>query len=310
MLKPTGVETFDRESAIRTAKKNMVITVFGDSKTGKTHFAIRCARPLYLAYLDPRPDIHQMLLKAESEGYEGPVELLVIPPIPYKDLSRYEAEARVRKVEAFGEWAREQAAGGSGGTFVLDGGTMFRGYLEKALIGESQTLGWRAEKGERGGPSRFDSVKSNSAMRDFVGQFAGSALDVIFVWEGRQIYSNDQPTSRYKTTMPKQVPFALNAQVETLVVLEPVVVNQQQVGYTAVPEIRIDWNSYDLGLYDRRLPAMGFDALKRLFLVDVPAGTAEESLLVPGNTYTRANNEGLGWEATSGGEEEEVRTSE
>lgn len=301
---PAGVETFEHNAALTLAKRNMIVAVFGWSKTGKTHFAIRCQRPLYLAYLDPRPDIEQMLLAAEAE-FPGKVHILRLAPVSYENLTREEAASRVKKVEDFAAWARAQAGedvsnGLPGGTFVLDGGTMFKGYTEKDLLGESATLGYRAKKGERGGPSTFDYAVSNGALRDFVSAFSGSALDVVITWEGRMTYKDvwdgdvkrSQATGRYKTTMPDRVPFAMNAEVETLFAIEDVVADNKKVGEKVVPKIRIGWNGYGPHLQGRLMNAKDFAGLKRLFLADLP--DEQEAELAPLGTEVReANTAGL-----------------
>lgn len=290
---PLGVEAFDHNTAVVSAKSNVILAVFGESKSGKTHFAVRCQRPLYIAYLDPNTNLDYHLLNAEKQ-YPGDVYKLVIPPIRYEDLSKYEAQTRVDRVEEFAKWARAEAeqaveAGKPAGTFVIDGCTLLKGYLEKALLGESTTLGWRPAKGETGGPNRFAYAQSNAYIRDIVSGFVHSKLDVVLVWEGRPVYSNGELTSRYKSTMPLQVPFAVNAQVETLVALEPIVENGVRVGMQAVPELRIGWNAYSMDLQDRRMPAVDFATLKDIFLADVPGVVAAEMLRPAGEEVIRAN---------------------
>lgn len=286
----------------------MLVAVFGSSKSGKTHFAIRCARPLYLAYLDPRADIDQMLLRAE-EDFPGEVYKLVLPPIPYEQLhgTPDEAKQRVKAVEDFAKWARAQALedeanGKPAGTFVLDGGTMFKGYVEEDILGASATLGFRAKRGERGAPSTFDYAKSNGALRDFVSAFSGSPLDVVITWEGRMTYRDVMdgdtkrsiPTGKYKTTMPDRVPFAMNAEVETLFTIEDVVSENKKVGEKVVPKIRIGWNGYSPELQGRTMNAKDFAGLKRLFLIDVPAATIDEVLAPLGSEVREVNTGGLG----------------
>ena len=287
-------EKFDHETAVENANRNLIVTVYGDSKSGKTHFAVRCERPLYMIYLDPLPSLDFALLKAEAEGYTGDVYKLVIPPMAkkvgdawvgqdYEHFSKADAERIVDEVKQAADHARASAAvdtlaGRPGGTLVVDGMSMFKGYLEKAVLGESASLGWRAERGERGGPSRFDYAKSNAAMRDFVMQFSGSKLDVVLVWEASRVYVGGEPTNRFKSTRPDRLPYCISAEVETVKVKEPVVRNNETVGTRVVPHLRIGWNTYDPALEDRLMLARGFDGLKRLFLVDVPAKRVEEEL--------------------------------
>lgn len=300
---------FTLAAAAEEAQKNVICSVFGDSKTGKTHFAIRCERPLYIAYLDPNTNLAWHLIEAAKEGYGEPIYRHVVPPMgalgrKYADLTDYDARVIVEGVEQFAEDARRMAAtrvanGESGGTFVMDGCTMFKGYMEKALLGQSTTLGWRPAKGESGGPGKYDYAKSNAAIRAFVSQFAGSHLDVVLVWEGRPDYTQagDRIPGKFKTTMPQQTPFAVNTQVETLVALEPLVVNSERVGTIPTPQIRVDWSGQGIHLLDRRMKAEGFAGLKRLLMVDVPMGTEDAKLTGSGEAFVRANTEGTGLEA-------------
>lgn len=285
-------ETWDHNTAVTDASKNMILTVFGDSKTGKTHFATHSGRPLYMIYMDPNTSLDFALLKAEADGFKGPVQKLVIPPLAkwangewigqdYDHFSKGDAERIVSEVKQAADSARAQAAidvaaGKPGGTLVVDGMSMFKGYLEKAVLGESASLGWRAERGERGGPSRFDYAKSNAAMRDFVMQFSGAKLDVILVWEASRVYAGGEPTDRFKSTRPDRLPYCISAEIETVKIKEPVVKDNVQVGTRVVPHIRIGWNTYDPSLEDRLMKANGFDALKRLFLVTLPEKREEE----------------------------------
>ena len=227
---PAGVEQFTPSAEDNDHK--IILSLFGDTKSGKTHFAVRSSRPLYIAYLDPNAALDFHLAKASQEGYEGEVFKCVVPPMAYDDLTGPLAHQYVERVEAFAAWARKEAkerkaAGLPTGTFVVDGMTMLKGYYEKDLLGESATLGWRAAKGERGGPSTFDYAKSNGALRDFVSQFMGAALDVVVIWEGRQDYAGGEPVpGKFHTTMPAGVPFAITCEAEVYVELEKIVENQ------------------------------------------------------------------------------------
>ena len=295
---PPGIEQFNPTTAAVEAGQNVIVMVFGDSKTGKTHFAVRCERPLYIAYLDPNTNLPYHLLKAEKEGFVGEVFMKVIRPIEYDQLTEKEAEKRVKEVEQFANWARAKALrdvadGKPAGTFVLDGATMLKGYVEKWKLGESQTFGWRAKAGERGGPSIFDNVKRNAKVKEMVAAFAGSPLDVVWVWEGRPVYIGGERTARFKTSMPGQVPFAVNAEVETTKVFSPLIVDNVKIGSKVTAMVRIGYNAYGLHLEDRMMPAMGFKGLKELFLVDVPKGT-EESTLAEEQEYEVASTAGPG----------------
>lgn len=274
---PPGVERFDKTIAQQMAARNIIMSLYGDSKSGKTHFAVRCGRPLYIAYLDPNSALDYHLLKAEQDGYVGDIFKCVVPPVSYDQLTGPKAHEIVGKVDAFAAWARREAKaredkGEPGGTFVVDGMTMFKGYVEKDILGESATLGWRATKGERGGPSTFDYAKSNGALRDFVSGFMGSSCDVVLVWEGRPEYANGEPIpGKFHSTMPTQVPFAVTVEAEVFVELEPIIENSVRTGSKPVPKVRVARNTYGLELRDRAFPAKGFDGLKRLLLAGLDA---------------------------------------
>ena len=293
---PPGVSTFDHAIATHAARQNIIFTIYGATKTGKTYTAIRGVRPLYIAYLDVLPEstLDAHLLRAEADGFEGPVHKLVIPPIKYKLLTVGEAERRVLQVEAFAEWAKQESRTTPGGTLVLDGCVKFKGYVEKYLLGESVTLGFRPEKGSGTGISTFAYAKSNAYIMDFIGGFAGVPLDVVLTWEGRRKYvkdseGNSTATDQFRSTMPESSSFAINAQVETLVELVPIVHENKRVGTEAKHKIRMDWGSFPSHLRNRTVPARGLTELKDLFLGDLP----EDEVLDDQHEIVRANTEGL-----------------
>lgn len=296
---PPGVTTFDHNEAITAARQNIIVTVFGATKTGKTQLVTRCARPLYIAYLDTLPEatLDQHLLRAEEEGYEGDVHKLVIPPIKYRLLTSEEAESRVRRVENFADWAKAEAKT-TGGTFVLDGAIKLKGYIEKYLLGDSATLGYRAQRGQRGGPTPFAYAESNTYLMDFISSFAGSDLDVVLTWEGRRKFvdridengrKSSNATDDFRSSMPETSSFAINVQVETLVEMEPIIVDNKRVGVQAKHKVRVDWGSCPSYLRGRTFPAKGFDQLKELLLGDLPA----DKVLDEPHEVVRANTEGL-----------------
>lgn len=294
------------EEAKKRVNRNVIVTLFGATKTGKSHFATHTERPLYYAFLDPNNNLDALLLKS-SQVFEGPIYPMVIPSLAYDLLTQDEAERRVKAVEGFAAKARAKAredleAGRPTGTFVLDGAVKFKGYVEKWMLGESATLGWRAARGERGGPSTFDYAKSNAYIMDFISAFAGSPLDVIIIWEGRRVWAKDESgqsvaTNRFKTSMPELASFAINAEIETLVEMVPIVVDNRKQGEYAQPKVRIGWNAYGQHLRERTLPAKSFKELKDLFFADLDL---QEKVLDPPHEVTPANTEGLAVEEPDG----------
>lgn len=292
-----GVHTFETSSAIERAHKNMIVTVYGATKTGKTHFALRAPRPLYLVYLDPNANMDAHLLKAEAEGMDGEVNFLAFPPLEYKLLTNEEAHRRIGLIEDF---ARQARAEQKGGTFVVDGCIMLKGLYEKALVGESPTLGFRAAAGSRAGYSTYDFAKSNGALRDFVQAFVGSDLDVIITWEGRFVWkeSTDEnnkkksvKTSEVRTSMPDALPFAINLNMETMMVISKTPDGQGGQRMVVEPVFRLGWNSYDTIKWSGMvIPAVPFELLKAMLLSDLPA---PETALPMGAEIVRANTESL-----------------
>ena len=92
-----------KEQLASKAWSNVIVNITGESKSGKTHLAVRSAGPRYIAYLDRNTSLSYQLLRADEEGYLWDTdneEVEEIPPIPYADLTKEEAEERVRRVES------------------------------------------------------------------------------------------------------------------------------------------------------------------------------------------------------------------
>ena len=317
------VETFTLADSTARASRNIITSVYGAWKTGKSHFAYHSRRPLYVAYLDTNPGLDGHLIKS-GKVYPGDVEVLRIPPIAYRDLTQEDAVARTTAVEQFAAKARFQAAdrvarGEFGGTFVLDGAIMMKGYYEKGELGESATLGYRAAKGQRGGPSTFDYAKSNALFFDFVAGFVGWPIDVVMTWEGRRVYmdvweegkKSSKATDKFKSSQPERMPYAINASVETLKIMEKIDPADPNSPTIATPRIRVAWTSETLAFDNMVLPVETFQEFKELLLADtVPVEVLrglksaadvivanEAGLLVGGAPEVRAVEAGSGDDA-------------
>lgn len=303
---PAGVQLLTDERAREAVRKNLLLEVFGQSKTGKTHLAVRAERPLYVVMLDPNDNLDLHMLNMTKEGFEGEVWDRRYAPMRYSLLTQDEAERRVNAIWAFADWARNKAReeagnGKPGGTFVLDGGRMFKGYLEKTRLGESTTLGWRAKRGERGGPSKYEYAITNQEMKDFICSFVGTPLDFVITYEGREEWTPkydpdtgrtaDAPSGRWESTSHLGTAFGLKAQVETLKVRERHPTGEPgKFVEVVVPKVKLHWNSYGLYLEERTMPAHTLIELKKLFLGDL---AAEDVLDEPGTVEVRANMEPL-----------------
>lgn len=275
---PPGIDQFD--AALADPTGNIILDVSGAPKTGKSHFAAHAKRPLYIVYADPNTNLDAVLLKAKAdlENMDPPMETEPvftkrIMPRAYAEWTQDDAIAVLAEVQGFGVWARKQ---GKGGTFIVDGALYLKGYFEKAILGESATLGFRAEKGQKG-PAPIQYAQSNTALKDFVSGFVDSDLDVILTWEGREIWKENwengkkqrEPTGKYKTSSPASVGFVTSAYIETVMVLTPQT-RTDEAGLT-VPagtkvehRIRIGPNGYNPALYDLLVPVTGPEQLKQL----------------------------------------------
>jgi hypothetical protein len=274
------VEQFTKESGVARASRNIIVSVYGSWKTGKTHFATRSMRPLYIAYLDTNPGLDGHLLRSDKQ-FPGDVQVLRIPPVAYRDLTQEDALERVAAVHKFAAQARIEAQervsrGEYGGTFVLDGAIMLKGYYEKSELGESATLGYRAARGQRGGPSTFDYAKSNALMFDFIAGFVGWPIDVVLTWEGRRVYQDfwedgkkvSKATEKFKSSQPERLPYAINASIETLKIMEKLDQNDPASPTIALPRIRVAWSSETLAFDNMVVPVETFQEFKELLLAD------------------------------------------
>lgn len=300
-----GVETYDAEVSKANAAKNFLVLAYGAPKAGKTHFAMQSQRPLYVAYLDTNPNLDTHLLKSSPE-WGDEVHKLVLKPMNYDDLTEAEATARIARLEEFAaeakRYARERRAEGKhGGTFILDGALYLKGYFEKALLGDSATLGYRAKRGERGGPSTFDYAKSNAALFDFIAGFANEDLDFIAIFEGRPVYSKgmdskgnetNTKTDKWRSTRPDRVPYAVNAEIELLKTLERADPSNNQSALLSTPKLRVVLNSENYIFDHMVMPAMGFQRFKEMMLAD----TVGDIVMVHEAEVIRANDAGFGEE--------------
>ena len=266
----------------RTAWSNLIINITGESKSGKTHLAVRCRGPRYIANLDRNTSLSYQLVRADEEGFTWTDldEVETITPIPYSDLTVEEAEKRVRLVETLARRAIEQSKasallGRHGGTFIIDGALLLKGYIEKWKLGESSTLGYRAKRGERG-VSTLQYAESNSYLNDFIGRFAGQNIDLILTWEGRRVWENfsddagvrqSRPTNRFRSSGPESMSFAINAEVQTVAIAEPIVENNRVTDqYRIKHRVLIGYNAFSSNLRGRMVVVDSFNELKELFL--------------------------------------------
>lgn len=318
---PQTTITFTRNKALEEARRNVVLAGFGDSKTGKTHFAVRSAGPRYICHLDPNNTMAFEVTKADKQGYpiedeEGSPLVFVeqFPVIALDNLTEEGAQEYLDRITRFAIWARNEAEkrverGLSGGTFIVDGMTMLKGYAEKAIVGMSATLGERPSSGGRG-VRTVEYAKSNGWLRDFISQFSGAHCDAVFLWEARPVYKDvigengrkeSRPTGEFKTTMPKSIPFAINAMVELVRVQEDVIDpnTRRKIAFHVSPHLRIVFNSFDKDFDGGLMPieGQGYADLRSLLLSDLPAekaDLAEQVKASVGKEFVRADDSIIG----------------
>lgn len=291
------VQKYNVAAGHEKAKQNFIVCYFGDAGTGKSYNLIRAGRPLYLVYLDPNPLMDYHLQMARKDGLTDEVYPLAFNPLPYNQLTQEEAERRVREIEQFAVDARAEK---KGGVFGIDGAIMLKGLYERAVVGESPTLGYRPKKGERA-PSTFEYAKSNNALRDLIQSFIGSDLDVVLTWEGRSVWAETTDgktikTTRMRSSMPDQLKFPVQANIETRLAVEKV-----DGVDTQVPKLFIHWVKMSLGLAGKTLPPVDFATLKNLFLASMPEVSAEQREVVQAAILDKEPVKS--WVADGGGEE-------
>ena len=278
---PPGVETYmegDPEDS------QLILGVSGGPKSGKTFLATHVPRPLYYVMMDPHDNLNRAIRHANETGkYPGPVHIKRIPPMPYKSLTEDKAQKILDEIEDFAAWARTEAriakaAGEPTGTFVLDGAKRFKGYIEKAKLGESITLGWRPTKGGNS-ISRFEYAEANTYIVDFLSGFLGNPLDVVISFEGARKYNGNDRTEEFRSGSPDGIGYVVHAEVLTLMDKEPIIENQKITGYRSVPKIQILYNDAAPYLNGRVMKGQTLTELKALFGIEDP--TLAEAQLDP-----------------------------
>lgn len=275
---------FDPQAAYKRASSRLSMTVHGSTKSGKTHFVTRVPRPLYIVFLDPNANLDAHLLQSINEGFTGDIETLVVPPREYQDITQDLATKTVDEIEQF---ARDSRGNKKPGTFVIDGSKILKGYYEKAIVGESATLGFRPRKGQRA-PAQVEYAKSNDAIRSLIAGFGDSQLDLLMTWEdkpewleGRDEHNNKTffRTGNTISTMPDNIPYAIQAQIQLLRARrERFDAKTNKKEAYVEREIVFEWNSFSDALFYRRMPTVDFATVKQVLLGSIPN---VESQLIP-----------------------------
>lgn len=238
---PEGVVEWTPEELLGGAFEGFTCAISGFSKVGKSLLALCVHGPRYIIYLDPNRNLKANLAKAARYGFNGPHKVLAFDPIEYANFTQEEAHRRVGKIESFARAARRQGHG----TLIVDGGTILKGYHEKAEVGESPTLGYRPKKGESSGIDRKQYGISNGAIRDFIQANAGSGLDFIITFEARDDYnSKGDRTGKMRNTMPALCRYAITLNLEPFVTIDNVTEKGVVVRQEYTHRIRFGENAY------------------------------------------------------------------
>lgn len=273
---------YTKDELARKAWQNIIVNITGESKSGKSHLAIRSDGHRYIVYLDRNTTLAYQLLSAEADGFpyvEDEVDILELPPIPYADLTVQEAENRVTAIWDFAKRAiqeaeNKRASGQRGGTFIVDGALLLKGYMEKWRLGDSATLGYRAKRGDRG-VSQVQYAETNALFNDFVSLFAGRNIDLILTWEGRRVWEEyhdetgakqRRATNNFRSSGPENMSYAVNAEVQTMAIGEDVIENNMRVGKRYVHRVQIGYNAFNTAMRGRQVKVNSFRELKELFL--------------------------------------------
>ena len=162
-----------------------------------------------------------------------------------------------------------------GGTFIIDGALLLKGYIEKWKLGESSTLGYRAKRGDRG-VSQIEYAESNAYFNDIISRFAGQNIDLILTWEGKRIWENyfddsnrrqSRPTNRFRSSGPESMSFAINAEVTCAAIVEPIIIENKVSDQIQVKHrVQIGYNAFNSTLRGRMVKIDSFVELKQLFL--------------------------------------------
>lgn len=301
--------------AAEEAKKNAIIIAYGTPKTGKTAMGTSTAMPWYGVHLDPNNNLNEHLLARHQQYPDAYTAApLYVPIMPYKMLTRELAGQYVEQIEEYAADARRRAMErDEPGLFLIDGGKRLRGYIEKWLLGESTTLGFRAEAGQSGGPATIEYSKSNAYFNDIINAFVGSPLHVLLTFEAREkwVDSTDErgrkkriPSGKYEPKMSggkeNEIAYTVNALIETLVEAEPGPVVDFKQTYQYVHKIKFDYVGF-VGmdfLRGRTMPTPTFDDLLALLHSNIPA----EQVLDAPHEIQRMEMAGL----DAGSEEEEA----
>ena len=258
---PQGVSCFEPD---RDAFHQIIMMVYGPSKTGKSHLVLRAPRPLYLVYMDPNPAKNELLTKAQAE-LPGEVFHISHAPIDEELLTKDVAEKRLKAIEQFAQWAKSE---GKGGTFVVDGAYNLLGYMQKAEVGASPILGFRPKPGEKA-PRQVQYGAASSRFRDFISSLALADFDVIMTWEAREVYktkydrmgneTGSERTGKFRSTWPKNIEYSVTAMLETMLSMD---------GDKTAFKFQIGPNAHEASLVGRTLKACSFAELKQLLMLE------------------------------------------
>jgi hypothetical protein len=272
------------------APKQLMFTVFGPYKSGKSRFALSAPPPLFIANLDHDVDYLLNEVCKDAEIY-----LDNIWPSGTK-VTEAEVNHLVSRVDTVAAAALQRKEG----TLIIDGGSRLYNYLQIKYLGASFATG----KQPSSDSSQFDWSLIYQHLTQLLQPFQQTDCNVIFTLEAKEKYESVASASSGKMTGratgelvprgPKPIGYTMHLQLQTFVrtVRDTVVGGKdapkvcnicgQPIGRGQHTEYwcRFDWSAYrDAILRGRDICNPTFDKIRALLCLQGPAQAEAEKVL-------------------------------
>jgi hypothetical protein len=264
------------------APKQLMITVFGPYKSGKSRFAVSAPPPLFIANLDHDVDYLLNEVCKDAEIY-----LDNIWPSGTK-VSQAEIDQMVARVDAVAAAAFQRKEG----TLIIDGGSKLYSYLQIKYLGVSYAAG----KPSDGGANQFEWARIYQHMTQLLQPFQQTECNVIVTFESKKEYNPvaTSPTGLLLPRGPEPIGYSMHLQLQTFVRTvqdtitsgkdAPKVCNicGQPIGRGQHTEYwcRFNWSAYrDAILRGRDICNPTFDKIRALLCLQGPAQAEAEKVL-------------------------------
>jgi hypothetical protein len=181
-------------------KQRLVVAVWGDKDTGKTHFSLTFPEPVYLLDLD---------MGAEDLAHKFPGKTITHAPIAVEDPSSPAsvAQALVLFTHAW-KWALTEASQ-SGGTVVVDTAGQLWQWVQTVKLAEVKNKKYRAEVAKKGGDEskvdyenirlhQFEYAEANNFMASLLRRaLAADGANVVFLHHSQPKYDSSGNRTNY-----------------------------------------------------------------------------------------------------------------